>query len=180
MKYILAIIISSFVLSLSAQQHSFYNKQRIGFFYTNSTENGGVSLSTTNGIYLTDQLSVGINLAIQSYTDAPTFYPVSVEAAYFFKNEEKTPYVYGNLGRSFVSAGDLIKSGGISSELGIGWIFKLWKIRVSPEFSIRNERFRVRTFEYVENKDGTYQYQTTGPYVGDNLFQYSFGLGIFF
>lgn len=179
MKYlILGIIFHTLILHVKAQQHSFYNKERIGFFYVPSAEYGGVSLSTTNGIYLTDQLSVGINLGIQSYTDAPNFYPISLEAAYFLKDQEKTPYIYGNLGRSLVSD-KLYKSGGISTELGIGWVFKLWGFRISPEFSIRNEVYKVRTFEFVKVDNG-YIGTATGPYVRDNLFQYNFGFGFFF
>lgn len=160
-----------------AQQYSYYNKERIGLFRVLSEDFGGLSVSTTNGIYLTDRLTVGINIGLQNYRDMPNFYPVAAEVAYFFKDGIKAPYVYGNLGYSFES--DDLYKGAISPEIGIGWVFKLGKIKISPEISIRNERYKVRTFEYMGSDNNLDYYRASGPYKGDHLYQLNLGLGIF-
>ncbi|SEO07292.1 hypothetical protein SAMN05216436_13131 [bacterium A37T11] len=130
-KLYLSLGIIFIALNLNAQKHSYYNKERIGLFRVLSGDYGGLSGSTTNGIYLTNQLALGINLAIQAYRDIPTFYPISAELSYFFNNNRMTPYIYGNLGYSLTS--NQFYKGDVSSELGFGWILKFWKLRISPE-----------------------------------------------
>src|SRR5690554_4866216 len=99
---IFLLVISS--LAASAQHTSvcsgYFNNTKICISKVLSREYGGTFISTVNGWHFNDHLSAGIGLAVQGYRDAPTFYPISVQGYYFFKEAVSTPYLYANAGYS--------------------------------------------------------------------------------
>lgn len=171
------LLISSTYTFAQEKREGYFNNSKLGFISVLSEEYGGIVLSTVNGWHFTENLSVGIGISLQSYRDAPIFYPISAHATYFFEKTIASPYVYGDLGYSY--SFERFIRGNISYELGLGWQFKVGGISLGPEIGFRREGWQVRTWEVTENPDNTVL-SLTGPYVNDYLRQVNFGLSLFF
>jgi hypothetical protein len=146
--------------SLAQQQKgSYFNKSKLGILpglkgtATNSfNSQGGTQLATVQGIYLTEQLALGLGIGTSSYTNPYiSSFPIYLNADYYLFKKKSTPYLYGNLGYNFVHTDPL--KGGVFSESGLGWRFKTGKKNgyMGPEIG-----YRYITYGYsLANNPGT-------------------------
>lgn len=171
------LFVSSIHTFAQEQREGYFNNTKLGAISVLSEEYGGIVISTVNGWHFTENLSAGIGISVQSYRDAPIFYPISAHAAYFLKETIASPYVYGNVGYSLTF--EKLYRGNVSYELGLGWQFKVGGISLGPEVGFRREGWQVRTWEITENPDNTVL-SLTGPYANAYLRQFNVGVSLFF
>ena len=148
------------VASLAQQQKgSYFNKSKLGILpglkgtsTSSFNSQGGTQLATVQGIYLTEQLALGLGIATSSYTNPYiSSSPIYLNTDYYLFKKKSTPYLYSNLGYNFVHTDPL--KGGIFTESGFGWRFKTGKKNgyMGPEIG-----YRYITYGYsLANSPGT-------------------------
>jgi hypothetical protein len=140
-------------------KRAYFNKSKLGILpglkgtSTNSfNSQGGTQLATVHGVYLIEQLALGIGIGTSSYTNPYiSSTPLYVNADYYLLKKKSTPYIYGDLGANFVYTEPL--KGGVFSEAGLGWRFKTGKKNgyMGPEIG-----YRYITYRYnLANAPGT-------------------------
>ena len=128
----------------------------------------GTEISNVNGWYVNSRLALGIGVGIVPYVNPTiTTIPVFGNVNYSLRDKKSTPYLFGNLGYSFLTNSHT--SGGLLAEIGTGWQFKLGrKSFIGPEIGYRHQKYRI---QYYDGPDGS---------VGDQLNALSIGVTIRF
>ena len=170
-KYYLSIVVLLVLLTkqeVYAQETETRNKQEKGFF--NITELGyyaGVndrktqidqrtiarsvkdvytlSLRNITGVFLTNKISLGVGVGLDGFqvknSDFYNTFQLFGDARYYFKNQDNTWYVYGNLGSAVKI--DPVLSKGLSGGGGIGCKFMVsWKSAMIASFGYQEQNIK--------------------------------------
>lgn len=129
---------------ITKQEKGYFNLTELGYFFANNrvnqrlvgsnnniSSNGAYALSirNINGLFIDNNLSLGIGVGLDGYTfnnDKYHFdntFLLFGDARYYLKNEMNTFFGYGDFGKS-VSIDDNIESG-LFFNLGLGYKFKV-------------------------------------------------------
>jgi hypothetical protein len=170
MKNIFYFLTASILISnnLYSQETKARNKQEKGFF--NITELGyyfGVndkktqidqrtiarsikdvytlSLRNVSGIFLTNKFSLGAGVGLDGFqvknSDFYNTFQLFGDVRYYFKNQDNTWYVYGNLGSAVKI--DPVFSKGLSGGGGIGSKFMIgWKTAMTASFGYQEQNIK--------------------------------------
>ncbi|WP_029274279.1 outer membrane beta-barrel protein [Pedobacter borealis] len=130
--------------TITKQEKGYFNLTEIGYTGGNHTYevqvtptkyDGGTSgayafsLRNINGMFLTNQISVGVGLGLENYTDNDSYstnnnlFQLFLDARYYFKNQNKTFFAYGDAGTGLKIDDNFRK--GTMFNLGIGYKFKV-------------------------------------------------------
>jgi hypothetical protein len=130
--------------SVTNQEKGYFNLTEVGYSFGNHTYDiqisptkydGGTSgtyafnLRNINGLFLTNNISVGIGLGLENYTDNDSYFDnknlfqLFLDARYYFKNERNTLFIFGDVGTGLKIDDNFNK--GQMFNLGFGYKFKL-------------------------------------------------------
>ncbi|MGN7989577.1 hypothetical protein ACTJKC_19670 [Pedobacter sp. 22226] len=88
-----------------------------------------LSLRNINGVFLTNNISIGAGIGLENYTDNNNYYlsnnlfQLFLDVRYYFKNQNKTFFAYGNAGTGLKVDNNFRK--GAMFNLGSGYKFKV-------------------------------------------------------
>lgn len=133
-------------------REGYFNKTKLGFLLRldekpegrGLSKNGsGTEMSTINGLYLNESVSMGIGIGISTYVNPTiTSIPLYADFQYFLLKRKKTPFLYADLGHSFLSKKNY--QGGMIFNAGLGYNLKLARhLRISPELGYRLQKYSI-------------------------------------
>ncbi|TAH01450.1 MAG: hypothetical protein EAZ15_07305 [Sphingobacteriales bacterium] len=151
------ILLLTITCALSYAQNSphegFFNKTKLGVLLRLKTEpvgnsqlsklGNGTEITTINGLHINSKWAIGLGISANSYINPTlTLYPVFANVHYYFKDEIKTPFLFGNIGYNMLF--DSSYKGGLMYETGLGYNLKLGrKTALTPEISYKYQDYRI-------------------------------------
>jgi len=149
---------------ITKQEKGYFNVTELGYQFGNNSlkignSSGGygtyvngthaLSLRTVNGIFITNKVSLGLGLGIENYSRNngginSNLFQLFGDVRYYFKNDVKTLFAYGQAGPSLKISDEFEK--GSMYNVGIGYKFPV------AERTMMNASFGL-TDQYVKYDD---------------------------
>lgn len=148
------LLIVNYCFSQNRSREGYFNKTKLGFLprldenpkQRGFSKNGsGTEISTVNGLYLNEAVSIGLGFGISTYVNPTiTSIPVYADFQYFLSKNAKTPFLFADWGYSLFTKKNL--KGGMIFNSGLGYNLKLVnKLRISPELGYRIQKYSIHS-----------------------------------